>query len=68
VAEIGSGCTHEEFSLKTAILNLPQGSGKTLFAPGMAARLGCTQVVDEWSPSLGVTPGALHLTNAEVTA
>lgn len=42
--------------------------GKTLLAQVLAARLGCTSIVDEWHPGQYVTPGALHLTNVELPA
>lgn len=48
----------------TAVLWMPQGSGKSTHAQAVAALLGCTHVVDEWSPGTAMQPGALHLTNA----
>lgn len=49
---------------RTAILSLPQGWGKSSCAHELAARLGCTSIVDEWGFPYLITPGALHLTNA----
>lgn len=64
LAELGCGAGQDGSPGKTAILGLPPGMGKTTIAPALAKRLGCTSVVDEWTPSLYVTPGALHVTNA----
>lgn len=49
-----------------AFLIAPPGCGKSTVAPALAARLGCTRIVDEWRPGLPVQPGALHLSNAPV--
>jgi hypothetical protein len=49
--------------LKTAILSMPQGSGKTRICEQLAARLGCATVIDEWHPRWPMREGALHLTN-----
>lgn len=48
----------------TAVLWMPQGSGKSTHAQAVAALLGCTHVVDEWSPGAAMQAGALHLSNA----
>jgi len=48
------------------ILSGPQGSGKSLVAPKLAVRLGCTRVIDEWTPEQPLSPRALHLTNESV--
>lgn len=53
--------------LKTAILSLPQGIGKSLIADQLAQALGCSGVVDEWSLERFITVGALHLTNDVLT-
>ena len=66
LAKFGCVVGHGGSTLKTAILTLPQGYGKTSIAHQFASRLGCTSVVEEWSPSQPLTPGALHLTNAPV--
>lgn len=50
---------------KTAILSLPQGSGKSLIAAELALALGCHTVVDEWTPRKPLTVGALHLTSED---
>ena len=69
LAKFGFGCSHGQVPPeKTAILSLPQGMGKTTIAHAMAQRIGCSMVVDEWSPSLPLVPGALHLTNVAVAA
>lgn len=67
-AELGNGVSagavgHVGTPLKTAILSLPQGMGKTTMAHQVARWLGCTAIVDEWNPGLAVLPGALHLTS-----
>lgn len=66
LAEFGFGGAHGQLQAKTAILMLPQGSGKTLLAEDMAARLGCAWVVDGWVESVPLMAGALHLTDAMV--
>lgn len=67
LAELGFRFSHGASPVaKTAILSLPQGMGKTIFAQQIAQFLGCTHVIDEWHPSLPVLPGALHLTNVDV--
>lgn len=33
----------------------------------LAQRLGCPVILDEWDPASGVVPGALHLTNADLS-
>lgn len=67
LAELGHGLSgHGIPPLKTAILSLPQGMGKTAVAQRLARWLGCTLIVDEWHPGLRVVRGALHLTNCEV--
>ena len=67
LAKFGHGATHSGWTSKeTAILSLPQGMGKTLFAHAIAARIGCAHVVDEWSPADALLAGALHLTSCEV--
>lgn len=66
-AELGFvGCTHEKPPLKTAILSLPQGFGKSTVAHDLARWLGCTTIVEEWSPAKPVVVGALHLTNVSL--
>lgn len=62
VSEFGNGSQFGAPS-KTAILSLPQGSGKNLIATELAVRLGCHTVVDEWTPRKPLTVGALHLTS-----
>lgn len=54
--------------LKTAILQLPPATGKTTVAQELAQWLGCIHVLDEWCPDYPLVEGALHLTNAEVSA
>jgi hypothetical protein len=67
LAKFGIGIRHGLCtSIETAILSLPQGAGKSLFAKAIAARIGCTHVVEEWSPSDPLLAGALHLTHSEV--
>ena len=68
MAEAESGRGHERTPLKTAILSLPQGMGKSTIAQALAVALGCGHIVDEWSPVHVVLPGALHLTSSEVWA
>lgn len=63
LVEFGQGIGHSGSPLKTTILALPQGYGKTSMASALADKLGCTSIVDEWNPKVPLTPGALHLTN-----
>lgn len=65
-AEVGIDGRHGDPLVKTAILSMPQGSGKTLMAAELAARLGCKSVVDYWTPTKRATPGALHLTHIPI--
>ncbi len=67
-AELGDGFLHGHSLSKTAILTGPQGSGKSAIARQLAKRWGCAKLVDEWNPSLPIVPGALHITNCEVSA
>lgn len=67
-AELGDGFLHGNSLSKTAILTGPQGSGKSAIARQLAKRWGCAKLVDEWNPSLPIVPGALHITNCEVSA
>lgn len=66
VANLGDDTGHALAPQKTVILSLPPGTGKSTIADALAARLGCTHIVDEWHPGLSVSAGALHLTNCEV--
>jgi len=66
LARFGFSLAHRALHSKTAILSLPQGSGKTLLARDMAARLGCKWVVDCWCEDLPLLQGALHLTHLPV--
>ena len=68
VAQIGDGLSHwlAPSKAEAVILSLPAGAGKTTMARELAAALACEWIVDEWSPSLGVFPGALHLTNMDL--
>lgn len=67
LAEFGHGAGGQLGApLKTAILSLPQGSGKSLVAGPLARALGCRAVVDEWTPRMTFTAGALHLTNDDM--
>lgn len=59
--------SHGRLQAKTAILTLPQGSGKTLLGHALAARLGCARVVDDWSEGQALLQGALHLTHSPVS-
>lgn len=62
LAKFGNSGGHSDSPLKTTILNLPQGYGKTTIARQLALRLGCKSVVDEWFPNQPLKPNALHLT------
>lgn len=66
LAKFGFGVGHGPLQEKTAILSLPQGSGKTLLARDLAARLGCRAVVDPWCEDMPLLQGALHLTHLPV--
>lgn len=65
-AEFGGADGHGLAPLKTVIVYLPPGYGKTTHAETLRTQLGCDLVVDEWNPNTALTPGALHLTSAEV--
>lgn len=54
---------HSAPPTKAVVLSLPPGFGKSRIAPALARRLGCTAIVDEWTPTNQLTPGALHITN-----
>lgn len=66
LAKFGFVGGHDALQAKTAILNLPQGAGKTVLSRNMAARLGCLFVVDNWYDGLPLLRGALHLTHLPV--
>lgn len=51
--------------VRTVIFSAPAGWGKTKSADELRRVYGCESVVDGWSPESDITPGALHLTNAE---
>ena len=56
-------CRHGvDAPLKTAILSLPPGMGKTTVAQRLAKWLGCIGVVDDWAPGSPMFAGGLHLT------
>lgn len=61
LSELVFGSGHETTSVKTSILCLPQGAGKSTIAERLALRLGCCLIVDEWLPSYPIILGALHL-------
>lgn len=52
---------------QAVIFTAPQGWGKSRHANTLKEAFDVDQVVDEWSPAMGVTPGALHLTNITPT-
>jgi hypothetical protein len=54
-------------SEKTIILTAPQGYGKTIRAEEFRQSYGCTSIVDDWTHGMPVTPGALHLTNDDLS-
>ena len=66
VSKVSNALCHGDSSLKTVILYLPQGYGKSLMAHAIAAELGCNSVVDDWGVDEQITPGALHLTNDDI--
>jgi len=66
VTELGCGAFQGKSPYKTVILSLPPATGKTTVRHALAQRLGCTCIVEEWRPHLGVVPGGLHLTNCPV--
>lgn len=45
------------------IVIAPQGAGKSRHAQALAARYGCTAIVDEWDGASELAPGTLALTN-----
>ena len=52
---------------KTVILSAPAGWGKTRLAQVLRKGFGCRRIVDEWALDMPISPGALHLTNCDVT-
>ncbi|OGO99927.1 MAG: hypothetical protein A2Z93_14395 [Curvibacter sp. GWA2_64_110] len=50
-------------SAPTIILSAPQGWGKTRQKAALQVEFKCRHVIDDWHPSLGTCPGALHLTS-----
>lgn len=66
LAKFGFVGGRDALQAKTAILNLPQGAGKTVLSRNMAARLGCLFIVDNWYDGLPLLRGALHLTHLPV--
>ncbi len=66
LTKFGNGIGHDGSPLKTTILNLPQGYGKTSIGQQLADKLGCSAVVDDWTASDPLTPGALHLTCCDI--
>ena len=59
---------------RTIVVHGPAGCGKTHHSKDLARALGCGEVIDEWGDmgrSNGflppVTPGALHLTNVDLS-
>jgi hypothetical protein len=40
--------------------------GKSTMAHKLAAKLGCTSIVDPWNDTAMLLPGALHLTNSVI--
>lgn len=63
LAEFGLCLAHSVSPLKTVILSMPQGMGKSLLAVELAERLGCRAIVDEWTSDTELVAGALHLTH-----
>lgn len=61
LSELVFGSGHKATSVKTSILCLPQGAGKSTIAERLALRIGCCLIVDEWLPSYPLILGALHL-------
>lgn len=51
----------------TIILSAPQGWGKTRQKAALQVEFKCHRVIDDWHPSLGTCPGALHLTSMHPT-
>lgn len=49
--------------LPIVIVIAPQGTAKTRNAEALAARFGCTSIVDEWDGVSELQPGTLALTN-----
>jgi len=51
--------------MNTVVVTGPQGCGKSVHAQQLAEQFGCVGVVDEWRPDVELSPGHLHLTNAD---
>jgi len=66
LAEFRNGIGHSGSPLRTTILFLPQGFGKSVIAIQLADILGCEQIVEEWTQSMALVPDALHLSNAHL--
>lgn len=58
--------SHSKDSLKTVIVSMRGGTGKTTLATEMARHFGCTSIVDEWATAKPLVAGALHLTNETI--
>lgn len=54
--------------LPIVIVIAPQGAGKTRCAEALAARYGCTSIVDDWDGAGELQPGTLALTSVELPA
>lgn len=52
--------------LPIVIVIAPQGASKTRNAEALAARFGCTSIVDEWDGISELQPGTLALTSVAV--
>jgi hypothetical protein len=48
---------------KPIIILAPAGAGKSTNAQFLMQALGCTRLVEEWSPGIPLEPGDLVLTN-----
>lgn len=51
--------------MSTVIIYGPPASGKSQISETVADLLGCTSIVDEWSPQDALITGSLHLTQAD---
>jgi hypothetical protein len=67
LAEFGVVVGHDSNPLKTVILSLPQGMGKTTIAAALAQHLGIQGIKDEWAPNQPIEPGCLHLTHLAIS-
>jgi len=66
LAKVGGVDGHAQSPLRTIILSLPAGSGKSTYAHQLCSQFNCGALVDDWSTHEALIAGALHLTNQSI--